>query len=173
MRSDAMWLSLAMAADAHAAIAALDGLEDSLESAAGAADAEGPDYSGGDLAIEGGEVEATRGRGDTAERLLRRFLTLCESPRTSTRMLGMVKKSVEHEGGGHRFYSLFNSMALSPVMRLGGLKSNALRGELVASQLVGLAMMRYVIRVEPICSLDREEVVALMAPAIRATLSLE
>lgn len=88
-------------------------------------------------------------------------------------MLSMVKGALEHEGSGRRFYSIFNAVVLSPVMRLGGLKSNAVRGELVASQLIGLAMMRYVIKVEPICSLDREDVVALMAPAIRAALSSE
>jgi hypothetical protein len=77
---------------------------------------------------------------------------------------------VAHEGSGRRFYVVFNSLVLSPVMRLGGLKSNALRGEMVGSQLVGLAMMRYVIKVEPMCSVDREVVVEMMAPAIRATL---
>jgi hypothetical protein len=154
MRSDAMWLSMALAADAHAAVVGREDAEDSsLES--------GFDEDWGD--------EYT-GRRDTAERLLNRFLALCENPRTSDRMLNLVKSSLEHEGSGRRFYLMFNTMVLSPVMRLGGLKGGALRGELVASQLVGLAMMRYVIKVEPVCSLEREVVVQMMAPAIRATL---
>lgn len=149
MRSDAMWLSLALAADADAAVAEVE--DASL-----------------DLADDEWEVPADRG--DTAERLVRRFLALCENPRTSERMLGLVRGSISHEGSGRRFYAVFNSLVLSPVMRLGGLKTNALRGELVASQLVGLAMMRYVIKVEPMCSADREQVIAMMAPAVRAAL---
>lgn len=154
MGNEIRWQSLAMAADAQAVLALSETLDDLDET--------------------GEDAHHTPTlRGDTAERLLRRFLTLCESPRTSARMLSMVKGALEHEGSGRRFYSIFNAVVLSPVMRLGGLKSNAVRGELVASQLIGLAMMRYVIKVEPICSLDREDVVALMAPAIRAALSSE
>lgn len=153
MRSDAMWLSLALAADAQvaAAVAADEPFDPSAE--------EG--WSEDDLAA---------GRGDTAERLLNRFMALCENPRTSERMLNLVKSSLSHEGSGRRFYVVFNSLVLSPVMRLGGLKTSALRGELVASQLVGLAMMRYVIKVEPMCSVDRAVVVEMMAPAVRAAL---
>ena len=36
-----------------------------------------------------------------------------------------------------------------------------------ASQLVGLAMIRYVVRVEPLASADRETVVAPVAPTIQ------
>lgn len=154
MRSDAMWLSLALAADAQTAVPEPDGVDH---------EALGPD-----LDEEWDEGDA--GRRDTAERVLSRFLALCENPRTSQRMLNLVKTSLEHEGSGRRFYLMFNAMVLSPVMRLGGLKGSALRGELVASQLVGLAMMRYVIKVEPVCSLDREVVIEMMAPAIRAIL---
>ncbi|MGN6723155.1 MAG: TetR/AcrR family transcriptional regulator [Marmoricola sp.] len=153
MRSDAMWLSVALGADAQvaAAIAADEPCDPSAED----------DWPSDD---------AGAGRGDTAERLLHRFMGLCENPRTSERMLNLVKGSLSHEGSGRRFYVVFNSLVLSPVMRLGGLKTSALRGELVASQLVGLAMMRYVIKVEPMCSVDRAVVVEMMAPAVRAAL---
>lgn len=153
MRSDAMWLSMALAADAQVAAAIA---------------ADEPSYPSGEDEWDGEDV--SQGRGDTAERLLNRFMALCESPRTGDRMLNLVKGSLSHEGGGRRFYVIFNSLVMSPVMRLGGLKTSALRGELVASQLVGLAMMRYVLKVEPMCSLDRAVVVEMMAPAVRAAL---
>ena len=153
MRSDAMWLSMALAADAQVAAAVA---------------ADEPFYPSD--AEDWDEDELPQGRGDTAERLINRFMSLCENPRTSERMLNLVKGSLSHEGSGRRFYSVFNSLVLSPVMRLGGLKTSALRGELVASQLVGLAMMRYVIKVEPMCSVDRAVVVEMMAPAVRAAL---
>lgn len=149
MGSERMWQSLAVAAD--------PGVD--------------PDVAEVDAGVDDEADSYAEARSDSAERLLRRFLALCENPRTSARVLSMVRGALEHEGSGRRFYSLFNGLVLSPVMRLGGLQGNAIRGELVASQLVGLAMMRYVIKVEPICSMDREAVVAQMAPAIRATLN--
>ena len=47
----------------------------------------------------------------------------------------------------------------------------AMRVELVCGQLVGLAMMRYVLQVEPVASATADEIVRQFAPAIRATIS--
>jgi hypothetical protein len=108
--------------------------------------------------------------GDLAERLLRRFLGLCESPRTRATMLRMVKASVGSAGAGRAFYAMLNRTVLSPVARATGMQGSAMRYELVASQLIGLAMMRYVLEVEPIASASTDDVVAQMAPAVRAIL---
>ena len=42
-----------------------------------------------------------------------------------------------------------------------------LRASLIASHMLGIAMMRYVVRVEPLASARPERVVALVAPAIQ------
>ena len=42
----------------------------------------------------------------------------------------------------------------------------ALRAGLVASQLVGLAMLRYVVKVEPLASASREDVVVWLGPTL-------
>ena len=110
------------------------------------------------------------GRADVAERLLRRFLTLCESPRTRATMLRLVRASVRGGGAGRRLHAVLTRLVLSPVARASGLHTTATKTELVASQLVGLAMMRYVLEVEPVASLPVEDVVAQMAPAVRAVL---
>ena len=72
---------------------------------------------------------------------------------------------------GRRFYALVNRLVLSPVLRAAGVQTSAVRVELVGAQLVGLAMMRYVLKVEPIASLDVDELVPMMAPALRQTLT--
>lgn len=43
----------------------------------------------------------------------------------------------------------------------------ALRGNLVATQMVGLVMVRYVVRLEPLASAPAEEVVRLVAPNVQ------
>jgi len=125
-----------------------------------------------DLVLEEREVEPAGHVfvDDAAERLLRRFIGLCEHPRTRERAARLVRGSVRD---GRRVYPVLNRVVLSPVARSTGLPESALRWELVASQLVGMAMMRYVLEVEPIASLDVDELVARMAPAVRAALATD
>jgi hypothetical protein len=42
-----------------------------------------------------------------------------------------------------------------------------LRANLVGSQVVGLIVARYVVQVQPLAGLDREEVVRLVAPTLQ------
>ena len=108
---------------------------------------------------------------DFTERLLRRFLLLCESPRTQRRVLALVQGSVSNARAGRRFYALVNRAVLNPVARAMRVESSAVRMELVGSQLIGLAMIRYVLKVEPIASLDIDDLVPLMAPPLRQALT--
>jgi hypothetical protein len=109
---------------------------------------------------------------DFTERLLRRFLLVCESPRTRRRALALVRGSVSNASSGRRFYALVNSIVLNPVARAMGVETSAIRMELVGSQLIGLAMIRYVLKVEPIASLSVDELVPLLAPPLRQALGL-
>ena len=111
--------------------------------------------------------EVTR---DFSDRLLRSFLALCENPRTRQRVLRMVQASVGSAQAGQRFYRMLSRSVVNPAAKATGMHASALRIELVCGQLVGLAMMRYVLRVEPVASVPTEDIVRQFAPAIRATL---
>ena len=109
---------------------------------------------------------------DFTERLLRRFLLLCENPRTQRRALALVRGSVSNARAGKLFYALVNRVVLNPVARAMGVETSAIKVELVGSQLIGLAMIRYVLKVEPIASLSVDELVPLMAPPLREALGM-
>ncbi len=115
-------------------------------------------------------MSADDARRDFAERLIRRFLSLCESTRTRAVMLRLVRSSVGDARAGRMLYRAINRTALTPAARATGVHSSAMKMELVISQLVGPAMVRYVLEIEPVASAPAEVVVAQMAPAIRATL---
>ena len=117
------------------------------------------------LEAEGLDVEA-----DFSVRLLRSFLALCENPRTRQGMLRMVRASVGSARAGQAFYRVLNRSVVNPAAKATGVHASAMRVELVCGQLVGLAMMRYVLQVEPVASAPAAEVVRQFAPAIRATL---
>jgi len=106
---------------------------------------------------------------DFSDRLLRTFLGLCENPRTRRRMLRLVESSVG-QGADRALYRMLNRTVITPAARATGIQASALRYELVCGQLVGLAMMRYVLTVEPVASTSTDEIVEVFAPAIRATL---
>lgn len=118
------------------------------------------------------EVAAGVGDGvtDFSDRLLRSFLGLCENPRTRHGMLRMVRASVGSARAGRAFYRVLGRTVVNPAARATGVHASAMRYELVCGQLVGLAMMRYVLHVEPVASASVEEIVRQFAPAIRATL---
>jgi Tetracyclin repressor-like, C-terminal domain len=107
---------------------------------------------------------------DFSVRLLRSFLALCENPRTRQGMLRMVRASVGSARAGQAFYRVLNRTVVNPAAKATGVHASALKIELVCGQLVGLAMMRYVLQVEPVASVPSEEIVRQFAPALRATL---
>ncbi|GAA1534369.1 hypothetical protein [Nocardioides humi] len=109
---------------------------------------------------------------DFAIRLLRRFLLLCEHPRTRQRMLRLVRQSTRVGPDAPKLYGWINRAVLhprfQPVVERRAL--SAMKAELVASQLIGLAMTRYVLKIEPLASAPVDDVVRLVAPSLTAAL---
>ncbi|HJQ06511.1 MAG TPA: hypothetical protein VJ872_13745 [Nocardioides sp.] len=110
---------------------------------------------------------------DFAIVLVRRFLRLCEHPRTQARMLRMIRNATRHGDDSPRLYRWINRVVLHPAAPARLRSMSAMKAELVASQLVGLAMVRYVLEVEPLASASVDEVVRLAAPAVAAALQGE
>jgi len=117
-----------------------------------------------------GDNAAGDSTADFSDLLLRTFLGLCENPRTRQGMLRMVRSSVGSARAGRAFYNVLNRSVVNPAARATGMHASALRYELVCGQLVGLAMMRYVLQVEPVASTPVDDLVRQFAPAVRATL---
>ena len=107
---------------------------------------------------------------DFAERLVRRYLRQLENEKTRARMLRLLRSSFSSARQGRVFYKVLAATVVNPVARAAGLHASAMRWELVLGQLNGMAIMRYVLKVEPLASAPAEDVVAQLAPAIRATL---
>jgi len=107
---------------------------------------------------------------DFAEVLTRRFLTLCENPRTRDRMVALVQGASGSAKGGRRLYALINRVVVHPLTSRTSLPDSSIRWELATSQLVGIATLRYVVRLEPMASLPVEDVVRLAAPGVAAVL---
>ena len=101
------------------------------------------------------------------ERLVRRLLTVWDEPANRAALLTIVQGASSHPGAA---LALREFVLREIVGRIAGAlegEDAALRANLVASQVVGLIAARYIARVEPLASLEREQVVALVAPTLQ------
>jgi AcrR family transcriptional regulator len=109
------------------------------------------------------------GTGEVPERLVRTFLTVWDSPVTGAAAVALMRSGVQHDLSARMLREFLTSQILRRVLRQLDIDpaEAPMRGALVASQMAGLAMIRYVLKLQPLASADQETVVALLAPNIR------
>ncbi|WP_033328340.1 TetR/AcrR family transcriptional regulator [Streptomyces yerevanensis] len=105
------------------------------------------------------------------ERLARFFFGVWENPATRTPLLAIVRSAMNNEAAASVFRRLISTQVLRRVARQLDLPDAELRAELAAAQLVGIALLRYVIKVEPLASADPEEIIARVAPVVQGHLT--
>ncbi|MDG9720735.1 TetR family transcriptional regulator [Streptomyces sp. DH24] len=105
------------------------------------------------------------------ERLTRMFFGLWENPVTRPPLLAIVRSAVNNEAAAAVFRRLIATQLLRRVADRLDLPDAQLRAELAAAQLVGVAMIRYVIKVEPLATADPEQIVARVAPVVQGHLT--
>lgn len=113
---------------------------------------------------------APDGPEDFSDRLVRRWIDLCENPRTSERLLKLIKVALASRKTGRRVYAMISRIVVNPISRSAGVPTSAAKIELVVAQLAGMAALRYILKIEPLASMDREALARQFTPAIRATL---
>ncbi|MGW7612204.1 TetR/AcrR family transcriptional regulator [Streptomyces sp. NPDC054766] len=105
------------------------------------------------------------------ERLTRFFLGVWENPTSRTPLLAIVRSAVNNETAAAVFRRLVAAQLLRRVAGRLDVPDAELRVELAAAQLVGVAMLRHVIKVEPLASVDLERIVAKVAPVVQGHLT--
>ncbi|MEU6544435.1 TetR family transcriptional regulator [Streptomyces sp. NPDC046859] len=108
---------------------------------------------------------------DVGERMTRFLFGLWENPATRKPLLAIVRSAVTNEVAATVFRRLVASQLLRRIAGEIDAPDAELRAELAAAQLVGIAMMRYVIKIEPIASADLERIVARVAPVVQGHLT--
>lgn len=121
--------------------------------------------------IDPGEVIPAVVVGDRAhlgERIVRAVLAVWDSPAGAT-AAAMVRSSVQQEWMARMLRDFLMTQVVRRVARSVGMPAEeaAYRAPLVMSQLLGVIVTRYIIRVEPLASMDPEMVVRLIGPTIQ------
>jgi AcrR family transcriptional regulator len=110
---------------------------------------------------------------DLGERLVRCYLDLWEDGPTSGRMLAVARAASASASASRMVASFMSEDVMLPLAKKIGSSDAPLRANLTGAHLFGLATARYVLRVEPLASLDRESVVPLVSPIIQHYLTGE
>lgn len=104
-------------------------------------------------------------REQAGERLLRLFLGIWGNPDTRSPFLALLRSVASNEDAARMMREFLHSAIIG---RIGpALGVSELRMTAVGTQLMGVALLRYIVRVEPLASVDAEEVVAMIAPVIQ------
>ncbi|OLZ62211.1 TetR family transcriptional regulator [Streptomyces sp. IMTB 2501] len=101
------------------------------------------------------------------ERMTRFVFGVWENPRTRAPLLAIVRSAVNNDTAAAVFRRLIAAQLLRRIAAQVDLPDPELRAELAAAQLVGAAMMRYVIKLEPLASADLEQIIARVAPVVQ------
>jgi AcrR family transcriptional regulator len=101
-----------------------------------------------------------------AERMLGVFLSVWDNPENRLPLLALVRGMFD-PAGRRLLREGFLPAILQPVGVALGIEHPEVRMPLLASQVLGLIVVRYVLEVEPIASLPAEQVVAIYAPTLQ------
>jgi AcrR family transcriptional regulator len=106
-------------------------------------------------------------RDRTGERLVRTILGIWDDPERQPRLLTVVRTAIASEASAHLLRDGFLRLILDQIEKIPGIDDPRRRGNLVASQVVGLLMTRYVVGIEPLASMPPDEVVERIGPTIQ------
>lgn len=112
--------------------------------------------------VEGGLAGA-------GERITRLFFGIWERPEAREPLLAMIRGALAgNRGGLEAFRQFLERELLGKVVPLVDAPDPELRVGLAATHLVGVAIARYVVRLEPIASAGVDDLVAMVAPRIQS-----
>jgi len=104
------------------------------------------------------------------ELLVRYFISRWEDPLHNDELIALLRTAVTSQTVAERLQAVLGQLITEPIAALADERA-AERGTLIAAQLLGLALCRYILRFEPLASLPADDVVAAVAPSVQRYLT--
>lgn len=101
------------------------------------------------------------------EAVARRFLELWETPPGNELLLALLRSSVSDEAVVQRIQQIFVGQLMPMVTRIGDPADAPRRAGLVVTQILGLALCRYVLRLAPVVALSSEQIVTTVGATVQ------
>ena len=104
------------------------------------------------------------------ERLVRFFVKTWDSP-AGRPLLALIRSAVTSDDAAVLLREFVSREVLARVARTLDADEPWVRATLAASTLIGLAMLRYVVKLEPLASASVDDIAALLGPTVQRHLS--
>ena len=108
---------------------------------------------------------------ELGERVVRYFLSVWEDSPVRDVLIGMLRSAAANERAARLLRDYFGGQVLARMAAPLEGADASLRATLVSSQLLGIAMVRYIIGIEPLASALPETIVAAYAPTVQRYLT--
>ena len=108
---------------------------------------------------------------DRGELLARHFISRWEDPTRDDDMIALLRTAATSETVAEQLQEVFGQLVTQPIADLGDEQATE-RGAFIAAQLLGVALCRYILHLEPLASLPSDDVVAAVAPSVQRYLTM-
>ena len=99
--------------------------------------------------------------------LIAHFLDVWEGPRSTGSLTSLLRAAASNEDAAAAIRTIFGGQVVPMLMQAVPPTELPVRAPLVATQILGLAFARYVIKVPPLVALPRAELVRLLGPTLQ------
>ena len=110
-------------------------------------------------------------REGVGERLAATFFDIWDSPPGRERLVALIRSAVSHEDAARMLREFLTREVFAKVALSMDVPQPHLRAGMAAAQMIGVAMMRYVIGFEPVVGASTDEIVALVGPTLQRYLA--
>jgi AcrR family transcriptional regulator len=104
--------------------------------------------------------------GERGEALVRLMVSRWEDADHDDELILLLRTAVNSDEVAAQLQATLGKLVTGPVAALGA-DDAAERGAFIGTQLLGLALCRYILRMEPLASLPAADVVAAVAPSVQ------
>jgi AcrR family transcriptional regulator len=104
---------------------------------------------------------------ELGKRIARFVLDLWEQPRTRPLMFGLIRSATTDPVAAGMLRGVLEEGPFAAIAKATDRPDADLRATLIGSQLIGLALARYIVKVEPMASLPREALVEAIGPTLQ------
>jgi len=101
------------------------------------------------------------------ETLIRRFLEIWEDAASGPGMTILLRSAMSNDFAAEKLREVFANQVRPVVAAVGDQADAGRRAGLVSSQLLGLAMCRYLLRLPPVVALSHDEIIREVVPTLQ------
>ncbi|MFE1173487.1 TetR family transcriptional regulator [Streptomyces sp. NPDC058773] len=111
------------------------------------------------------------GGADVGERMARFMFGIWENPVSRPALLAIMRSALTNDTAAAVLRGLIERRMLQRVAGELDVPDPEFRVQLAAGHLIGIAVLRYVIKMDPVASADPEEIIAMVAPTLQRYLT--